>query len=69
MTTATIASWTSIVAGLFAACFWMLSASRGLRDNLNKFMGDLQFQSKWNGWAALCSGVAAFAQVIDKVTH
>lgn len=66
----------SAVFAFFSGVMWWVSSRNvmakdsGLTDDLItdggvSIVGTLKNQSKWNSWAAICAGIAAFLQSIS----
>jgi hypothetical protein len=60
-------SWLAIGAALVSATLGMYAAlGIEVRDNQDKFISDLQKQSRWTAWAASAAGISVLAQAIEK---
>jgi hypothetical protein len=47
------------VAAALAAVLGLRAATVPVRDNIDKFIGDLQRQGRWAAWAAVANALAA----------
>ena len=61
-----IVGWLALVAALGSAGLGGFAASLSVRDNQDKFIQDLQRQSRWAAWAAAMAGVSVLAQTFEK---
>jgi hypothetical protein len=55
------------LASLTAAFLWWYASVLEVPDNIDTFIGELQRISRWNSYAAMAAGVAAFCGVYQFV--
>jgi hypothetical protein len=53
------------LAALAAAALWAVSAGLDVHNDIDTIVPELQRIGYWNGWAALCSCLAASLGVLD----
>lgn len=57
----------AIAASFAAAALGLRAATVQVRDNLDKFMSDLQRQGRWASWAAFAAAVSVVLQSVDRL--